>query len=143
MPKEKPLLDMKGLVAMLDEFGSASLDEAETQGMLRLMNVLEARAVELAPVKEGNLEASTVVRVEKRGNQVRGTLRFGVPYAAVVHEMPEHARGERTLRKPGNEYGPAGPQYLRRPLRGFQRRMTQDLGKFLQEIWAKKARSRG
>ena len=139
---EKPIVPVEKLAAMLDEFGAQALDTVEEQGMLRLMNALEAKAVELTPVVTGNLEASTVVRIEQRGKRIRGTLRFGTPYAAGVHELPPDSRGPRTARKPGNEFGQAGPKYLERPLRGFQKLMVQDVGALLQKVWTGAARGK-
>ena len=139
---EKPIVDVAGLVRILDDFGQEALDTVEEQGMQRLMVTLEARAVELTPTLTGNLEGSTSVRVEQSGNRIKGTLRFGAPYASVVHELPPESRGPFTRNKPGNEFGAAGPKYLERPLRGFQRLMTDDLGKLLQDTWGKAARGR-
>lgn len=136
----RQIVPIRKLASILDEFGQQALESIEEQGMLRVANALEAKAVELAPVNTGNLEASTVVRVEKRGSNVRGTVSFTAPYASTVHELPEEARGSRTRRKPGNEFGDAGPGYLLRPLRGFQQSMTRDLGKFLREVWGRKSR---
>lgn len=141
MPKQK-LIPIEQLVAMLDEFGHQTLDKVEEQGMDRLMNILEAKAVELAPTDTGNLEGSTTVRVHTRGDNIVGQLRFGAPYSATVHELPEHARGPLTQQKPGNEFGLAGPKYLERPLRGFQHLMQENLGRFLQETWAGARRGR-
>lgn len=142
---ERAIVPVDALVALLDEFGQASLD-GEEQAFARLMNVLEARAVELTPVETGNLESSTVVRVQKRGDKLVGTLAFATPYAATVHELPPNSRGPRTRVKPGNDLGWAGPKYLERPLRDMQTRMSRDLGKALREIWggtASRARRRG
>ncbi len=143
---EQTILDTRKLVAMLDEFGAQALETVQEQGMARLMNALEAKAVELTPTLTGNLEGSTTVRVEERGSRIIGTLQFGTPYASIVHELSPDARGPFTRDKPGNEFGPAGPKYLERPLRGFQRRMSDDLGKLLQDVWggaARKVRGRG
>lgn len=125
---------------LLDELEGDTLEAMEEQGMLRVVNVLEAKAVELAPVDTGNLEQSTVVTVRRRGGTIAGLVRFGAPYAATVHELPEDARGPKTRQKTGNEFGVAGPKYLERPLRGFQQRLARDLGEFLQEIWGGFAR---
>ncbi len=139
---EKPIVDVAGLVRILDDFGQEALDTVEEQGMQRLMVTLEAKAVELTPTLTGNLEGSTSVRVEQSGNSIKGTLRFGAPYASVVHELPPENRGPFTRNKPGNEFGQAGPKYLERPLRGFQRLMSEDLGQLLQDTWGKAARGR-
>ncbi len=139
---EKPIVNVAGLVRILDDFGQEALDTVEEQGMQRLMLTLEAKAVELTPTLTGNLEGSTSVRVEQSGNRIKGTLQFGAPYASVVHELPPEARGPFTRNKPGNEFGAAGPKYLERPLRGFQRLMSEDLGQLLQDTWGKAARGR-
>lgn len=134
---EKPIVDVRQLAAILDDFGQEALDTVEEQGMQRLMVTLEAKAVELTPTLTGNLEGSTSVRVEQSGDRIKGTLRFGAPYASVVHELPPEARGPFTRNKPGNEFGQAGPKYLERPLRGFQLLMSEDLGKLLQQVWGR------
>lgn len=136
---EKPIVNVAGLVAILDDFGQEALDTVEKQGIQRLMLALEARAVELTPTLTGNLEGGTSVRVEQSGDRIKGTLRFGAPYASVVHELPPDSRGPFTRSKPGNEFGQAGPKYLERPLRGFQRLMADDLGKLLQQVWGRAA----
>jgi hypothetical protein len=130
-------LDADELRDMLNAIGDGVLDSIEEQGMLRLMNVLEAKAVQLTPVRTGNLESSTHVSVRTRGGIVEGVLEFRAPYAATVHELPEQARGPQTRLKPGNEYGEAGPQYLARPLAGFQREMARGVADFLKRIWGK------
>lgn len=135
-----PIIDVVRLEGILEEFGDAALEEFEDQGMLRLMNVLEAKSVELTPVQTGNLESSSVVRVNKSGSRIIGTLTFGAPYAATVHELPPERRGPRTREKAGNEFGPAGSKYVERPLRGFQVRLTRDAGEFLQSIWRRASR---
>ena len=127
---------------MLEAIGDSALDSLEEQGMMRLMNVLEAKAVQLCPVDSGNLESSSHATVRTQGAIVKGVLRFRAPYAAQVHELPDWARGPKTQAKPGNEYGPAGPKYLERPLRGFQREMARGLADFLQRIWSKPRRRR-
>jgi hypothetical protein len=127
---------------MLDEFGDGALDTLEGQGFMRLMNVLEAKAVELTPVDKGTLEDSTSVHVNRDGRKVVGTLTFNAPYASHVHELPPDKKGKRTRAKPGNEYGPAGPKYLERPLRGFVKVLAKDIGEGLQKIWGQTARGR-
>lgn len=122
---------------MLEAIGDGVLDSVEEQGMVRLLNVLEAKAVELTPVRTGNLESSTHLTVRSSNGIVLGVLRFRAPYAALVHELPEDARGPQTQMKPGNEYGLAGPKYLERPLRGFQREMGKGLAAFLAKVWSK------
>lgn len=137
MPKPADIVPVDKLVAMLDEFGTAALKSVHGQGMLRLMNTLEAKAVELAPALIGNLEDSTVIRVDEAGDTVRGYIAFVTPYASRVHELPQTTTewGEQTLAKPGNEYGRAGAKYLERPLRGFQQGLGKGIAKFLQEVW--------
>lgn len=127
---------------ILDAIGQASIDDIEDQGLVRLGNTLEAKAVELAPVRTGNLESSTQIVTGRRGGIMYVQLRFNAPYSAQVHELPEEARGPRTRAKPGNEYGPAGPKFLERPLRGFQQRLGKELGEFLQELWGRRSRQR-
>lgn len=127
------------LVALLDEFGDQAVESVEGQGFMRLLNFLEAKAVELAPVKHGTLEGSTTTRVYRAGSKLVGLLTFNTPYASRVHELPMSARGERTKAKPGNEYGPAGPKYLERPLRGLTRLMAKDIGEALRQAWGQKA----
>jgi hypothetical protein len=128
------------LAGMLEEFGDDAVDTLEGQGFMRVMNALEAKAVELAPVDKGTLEGSTTVRIYHEGKRLVGLLLFNTPYASKVHELPEESRGERTRAKPGNEYGQAGPKYLERPLRGFTKVLGQDIGKALREIWGQAAR---
>ena len=82
------------------------------------LNLLEARSVELAPVRTGNLEQSWAEQVKRSSRSVVGTFGFGAPYAAEVHELPPDARGPRTRRKPSGKYGEAGPRYLLRAMRG-------------------------
>ncbi len=121
---------------MLDAFGTEVLETFPEQGMLRLGNALEARAVELTPIKTGELESSSTVRVFETGNRIKVEVKFNAPHAAAAHELPEHSRGERTRRKPGNNFGPAGGKYLERPLKGFQKLMGADLAKGLAAIWS-------
>ena len=125
---------------MLEAIGDSALDGIEEQGMMRLMLVLETKAVQLAPVDTGNLEASTHVTVHGGGGIVKGVLRFNAPYAARVHELPEESRGPKTRAKPGNEFGPAGPKYLERPLRGFKKELRKGLTEFLKKAWSKPRR---
>lgn len=133
------------LYDIVESLGNSTVekhDSAAMQGMLRLMNVLEAKAVQLTPVDTGNLESSTHVSVQERGGIVVGVLRFGAPYAAEVHELPPERRGPKTAKKPGNEYGLAGAKYLERPLRGFQKEMGKGMADFIRSIWATKVRRR-
>lgn len=110
-------LDRRTVAALQKRVGQAAADpsKALTAGA----HLLETRAVELAPVQTGNLEASAVVQVSRRGeSKAVAEVGFGAPYAADVHELPPHARGPRTRRKPAGKYGEAGPRYLLRAVRG-------------------------
>jgi hypothetical protein len=120
--------------AIIEQYGEGAVDDLEVQGMLRLGNTLEARAVELAPFDTGELESSTNLKIDRRGTRIRALLTFDAPHAADAHEW-KGGRGERTTRKPGNQFGPAGPKYLERPLRGFQLLMGRDLARSLNTIW--------
>lgn len=123
------------LLAKLDEFRHATLEDAAEQAVSDLINGIEAKAVQLAPVDTGNLEASTVVEVLTNGKRIIGRLAFTAPYAAEVHELPKDARGPKTRAKPGNELGLAGPKYVERVLRAFQARATKDIGEALARVW--------
>lgn len=138
--KRRPPVPVDQLVDMLDEFGDGFMDTEEGEAFGRLMNVLEAQAVELAPVDEGNLEDSTVVRVEHQGDKLVGTLRFAAEYAATAHERSEDQRGPKTRAKPGNKYGEAGPKYLERPLRGMVKELGEGMKEALQKYWSGKQR---
>ncbi len=131
--RAKQILPTDGLVRLLREYGDAVLETAEEQAMDAVLNSLEAKAVELTPNLTGELEGSTSTRVEMRGTKIVGTLSFGAPHAAAAHENPPAFRGEKTQRKPGNEYGVAGPKYLERPLRGFTKLMGRDLAGVIRE----------
>lgn len=132
------------LVDMLDEFGDGFLGSEAGQAFGRLMNVLEAKSVEICPEDEGNLAGSTVVRVEDKGDSFKGTLRYGAEYATAAHERPDDVRGPKTVAKAGNEFGPAGPKYLERALRGFTKVLAEDMGAALQKYWGGQAkRGRG
>ncbi len=144
MARRRQLVPPGQLQHMLERFGDQTRRELEREGMERLALALEAKAVELAPVDQGDLQASSSSTVQRRGgSMVVGVVRFSAPHAAAAHELPEHARGPGTRAKPGNEYGAAGPKFLERPLRGFQQRMTRDLGKLLQEVWGRAQRRGG
>ena len=140
------IVPVDGLRVLLDAIGETAIEGLEEQGMLRIGNILEAKAVELAPVDTGNLESSSqVITSGRRGGIMRVEVRFNASYAATVHELPDEIRGPKTRKKPGNEFGPAGPKYLERPLRGFQKELTENLGEFLQKLWTgalKKTRKR-
>ena len=139
--KVPDIVPVDALAGILEEFGDNALDSLEGQGFLRVMNALEAKAVELTPVDKGTLEGSTTVRIYHEGKKLVGLLLFNTPYASKVHEMPPDSIGPRTANKPGNEYGRAGPKYLERPLRGFTQAMSKGIGKALQEIWGQAAKS--
>lgn len=115
------IVDVRRLREIVADFGTGV---ATRQGRMvaRGLDVLEAKAVELAPVDIGNLEAatSTDIRTLSRSRTV-GQLSFNTPYAARVHELPQEARGPKTQQKAGNELGPAGPKYLERALQGMER----------------------
>ncbi len=138
--KVPDIVPVDQLVGMLEEFGDNAVDSLEGQGFMRVMNMLEAKAVELAPKDKGTLEGSTVVRVYRAGTKLVGLLLFNAPYASKVHEMPEGSAGEGTRAKPGNEYGRAGAKYLERPLRGFTKVLGQDIGKALRQLWGRGAK---
>jgi hypothetical protein len=131
MPTDDMVLPVHKMRELVEDFGDGALDRAG-QGMIRLLGILEAKAVELAPADTGNLEASTSVRIlENSKDRVRGELAFSTPYAARIHEMPEGSRGPKTQAKTGNEYGVAGPKYLERPLRGMQKEMPEAIAKIM------------
>lgn len=117
---------------MLEKFGEAALREAPVEAMEAALLVLEAKAVELAPVDEGNLEAATATATTVRPPQVVGELAFSTPYAAAQHEGIDHRTGDafqpgpKTQAKPGNEFGPAGEKYLERALRGVAKQLFSD-----------------
>jgi len=139
----KQVVPVARIRAMLDRFGTKAAQELERQAMERLALALEAKAVELAPVDKGDLQNSSTVAVQRRrGTMLVGIVRFTAPHAAAAHELPEHARGPGTRSKPGNEFGPAGPKYLERALRGFQGKLSRDVGRLLQEVWGKAQRGR-
>jgi len=113
------IVDVRRLKAIAADYGKGVLSR-RGPAVTRALSILEAKAVQLAPVDTGNLEASTTTSVRETRGRTVGTLTFGASYAAKVHEMPEQARGPKTRMKPGNEFGVAGPKYLERPLRGMQ-----------------------
>lgn len=132
---DQGILDVKAVREIVEDYGKAILS-ARGQAMTRVMNILEAQAVELAPVDIGNLEASTVVQIREVGQvnrKIVGTLAFVTPYAARQHELPEDARGPKTQAKAGNEFGQAGPKYLERPLRQMQKDFLKIIGKELKD----------
>jgi hypothetical protein len=132
MPVKGTVLDVKALRAIADDYGDAATS-ALGPAMTRALNILEAQAVEICPADIGNLEASTVTEVRFKGKRVTGELAFVTPYAAKVHELPSDARGPKTQAKPGNEFGPAGPKYLERPLRGMQKNFPEVIAEELKK----------
>lgn len=138
--KGKPVVPVDQLVELLDEFGDGFLDTEAGAAFGRLMNVLEAKAVEVTPEVSGNLASSTVVRVERRGDMFVGSLRFATEYASWVHELMFAGQGPESVAKPGNEFGKAGPKFLERPLRGFTKELTEDMTEALRKYWGGKAR---
>lgn len=104
------------------------LDEAE-EAMAQTADVVEAKMVEITPELTGFLAGSTVVRTVKRARAVIASINFGASYASEVHELPPDARGPRTREKRGNEFGPAGPKFAERVLRGFP--LAAEVGKRL------------
>lgn len=126
------VLDAKALRRLVEDYGDGVI-RAQDTGLARAMNILEAMAVELAPVDIGNLEASTVIRFELKGKGVTGRLSFVTPYAARIHELPDDARGPKTQAKAGNELGKAGPKYLERPLRQMQKDLPKIIAQEMKE----------
>lgn len=129
------IVPVRGLRRMVTSYAKEPLEELAQGAFTRLVNVLEAKAVELAPVDTGDLESSSTVTVALRGGTLKGTVAFTAPHAAAAHELPPEARGPRTQAKPGNEYGLAGRKYLERPLRGFQKLLPEEMGRALQALW--------
>lgn len=142
MPIDEMAQDLQRLV---DRFGQGALRQVTTRAVGRAGAEAEGKMVELAPVDTGNLEASSSVRTERRrgGRLLRSVIRFGAPYAATVHELPDEARGPRTRAKPGNEFGQAGPKYVERVLRGQARTFAPFIGAELQRFWARQQSQRG
>lgn len=138
----KPTFDVftDELDGWLETLEEVTLDALDDDVLPDLLDEFEALSVELAPVETGNLEASTVTQFFRQGNSMIGLLSFVAPYAAAVHELPETARGPRTERKPGNEFGQAGPKYVERPLRGMQKRFPDTIGEKLLKVWRRNAR---
>jgi hypothetical protein len=91
--------------------------------------------VELAPLDTGELESSGVrtTGASPRGRRQTVEFEFRADHAAVVHELPQHARGPGTRSKPGNEFGPAGPKYIERVLRGFK--IGEQMADALRQFW--------
>lgn len=100
--------------------------------MQTVVQDLERKAGELVPVDEGTLlrSATSSVSPQAQKMEVEGSVSYNTPYAVNVHERMKPAippagaqmnPGPRTSAKPGNEFGPAGGWYLRRPLLGKYR----------------------
>lgn len=135
MARKVPFGQMaSALSEQLEKFGRTTLEDA-AESVSIVADGAEAKAVELAPVDKGNLEASSVVDVLKSARKVVARIAFTTPYAAEVHELPDEARGPKTRLKPGNELGPAGPKYLERVLRALQVSAARDIGQALQRLW--------
>ena len=136
------ILDLPGIRRIVRRMSAPARGKALEQAMQRVMAILEAKAVQLAPVDTGNLEGSTVVTVEARGKKVRGVLAFATPYAAAQHEGidprtgAQYTPGPYTQRKPGNEFGPPGSKYLERPLRGARQFLPQEVADAVQDAWS-------
>jgi hypothetical protein len=96
-------------------------------------HLLEAKAVELANIDTGNLESSSIVEGRRTSSGPEVLVGFTASYAAEVHEMPFDRRGPRTREKPGNEFGPAGPGFLIRPMRGLAGRFLEVIGETLKK----------
>lgn len=129
------------LQRFLDSLGEVT-ESAVEKPLRQAIDLLEAKAVELAPVKTGNLQSSTVTRFLRSGSRILAELAFTAPYAAEAHELPEDARGPLTQAKPGNEFGPAGPKYVERPLRGLQKQFGGIVGESVLRFWRQNARIR-
>lgn len=124
-----------GLRRMVKRFGTESAREVIQEGMPEIQDLYLEKMVQLAPVDTGELESSgqtLPIRNSKRG--ARGGVEFTAEHAAIVHELPRDARGPKTRDKAGNEFGPAGPKYMERVLRGLK--MAQILAQKLREAWA-------
>lgn len=136
MAQRVPLRDVgAALTERLEKYKRATLEDAAERAMADLMDGAETKAVQLAPVDTGNLEASTVVDVLRRARSIIGRLAFTAPYAAEVHELPDHARGPKTQQKPGNELGLAGPKYLERVLRALQATAARSIAEAIQKVF--------
>jgi phage gpG-like protein len=95
-----------------------ALANARAASLKRAAEEVQQKAIELAPFKTGRLENSSSIQY----TETTAVVGFDTEYAAIVHELPEHAHGPGTLAKPGNELGPAGSKYLERPLLAMQER---------------------
>lgn len=135
------ILDVVGLRKIVRRMSAPARAAALEQAMQRVMGILEAKAVQLAPVDTGNLEGSTSVQITAREGKVRGTLAFSTPYAAAQHEGidprtgSQYTPGPYTSRKPGNEFGPPGAKYIERPLRGASQFLPPEVAAAIQDAW--------
>jgi len=74
------IVPVDGLRALLDAIGETAIEGLEDQGLLRVGNMLEAKAVELAPVDKGNLESSSqVITRGRRGGIMDVEVRVNAP----------------------------------------------------------------
>jgi len=132
VPKERVIsFDTREFVARLNLYDARAFAAAK-QAMTENTLDLERKAGELVPVLEGILLGSVSgapksIKTDASKAQIEGSVSYNTPYAEAVHErmLPEIAPagaqmhpGPRTQAKPGNEFGPAGGGYLRRPLYG-------------------------
>lgn len=123
----------RDLARMLRDFGERTVDDDIVAGMREAGDVAETKMVEITPERTGFLAGSTVVRTNDRRNRIETSITYGASYAAEVHELPRDARGPKTRAKGGNEFGPAGPKYIERVLRGFQ--IAPIIGERLRRAW--------
>lgn len=103
---------------------------------------LERKGGELIPVDDGILLGSVGGDTVDKGHVISAEVSYNTPYAAAVHErmIPAPAPsfgtqmhpGPKTRAKPGNEFGPAGGHYLRRPLIGKANQYWQHIAKTIQ-----------
>lgn len=125
---------------VLDEFGEGALEDMLEISLDTLGDVFEAKSVELAPVQTGTLSRSTVVTTKARPRGGEVELAYTVNYAAQVHQLPFNRRGARTRAKRGNEFGPAGPQFITRPLRGAEGWAEPVFGLAFVQVWRNASR---
>ncbi len=127
MDKASVTFDTKEFFARL-KLADAVTRKAAVKGMKDNTLDLERKGGELVPVDEGILLGSASSGVDEKGKDIEGHVSYNTPYAIAVHERMSPAAapslgskmepGPRTRAKPGNEFGPAGGWYLRRPLIG-------------------------
>lgn len=140
MPRQEELLSLPvdELREMVERYGTKVVKREMLPAMERITALYEAEAVLLAPVASGHLEGSSTVRVKRRGAVINAILGFAASYAAWVHELPPHRRGPKTRAKAQTKFGPPGPKYLERVLRGMD--FSFFLGKELEGIWKRLGR---